>query len=174
MRLNVIIVILIGLAGCVDSTPGKTQRVGMHVDAVLEFAIEYPLDWAKQSQVVRERREGQVNWRTPRSGSTPPALELTVYSLRSMSRDEVEREIMTDLQQSAPNFQLTDRQTFEGENRPGLRIQGYTPGRVYALYLFQSSQRTYILKFSAPPEVFSSQQPVINEVVDSFLPLDRP
>ena len=34
----------------------------MHIDAVLEFVIEYPLDWQKDRRVIYGTSNGEVRW----------------------------------------------------------------------------------------------------------------
>ena len=39
---------LLGLSGCASKGQSTSaMKVGMHIDAVLEFAVEYPLQWKK-------------------------------------------------------------------------------------------------------------------------------
>ena len=49
-----------------------------------------------------------------------------------------------------------------------MRLQGFTPQRVYAVYILSTDKRVYLLWFSAEPEVFAVAQPVIEEILDSF------
>ena len=51
------------LANCARQGLSTDQKkIGMHIDAVLEFVIEYPLDWKKDRRVIYGTSNGEVRW----------------------------------------------------------------------------------------------------------------
>ena len=128
-----VVTLIAGLAGCAG-TPSTGGKVAMHIGDVLDFAVEYPQDWTKQKTFDRRRAEGRVSW-SANPEEQGAAITLSIDSLVSMVPTEAEQEVLDRLQQEAPNFTLSDRQGIDLPAGPALRLQGFTPQRVYAVYI---------------------------------------
>ena len=166
---NVLTVFVLCLAcstGCTGSPgtdPGSTQKVGMHIDAMLEFAMEYPLSWTKTRQQNRAAGWGIVRWADPEHSE----VKLSVSS-RSVPPPVVPGEHVDQLISELPGFDVSSRETSQLQNVSSLHILGYTPQLTYDIYLLNSHSRLFIVMFSAPPDLFESYQSALRESLDSF------
>ena len=59
------------LQGCATmQDTGSKIKTGMHIDAVLECAIEYPLLWTKDRRLTYGTKSGELRWKPPQVDGT--------------------------------------------------------------------------------------------------------
>lgn len=158
------------LAGCSltgpKAVPGNGDDVGMHIDARLEFAVEYPLRWGKERLVYPEEDRGLVRWRA--SGDGEVEVELTISSVPS-AIDVVERQRVL---QQLPGFQMTLREQVTIASLAAEHLIGHTARANYHLWFLSAPRRTFLVQFKAPPELFDSYTDVLAEILRSFQIVD--
>jgi hypothetical protein len=160
------------LAGCASGGAGEsdggTVKVGMHIDALLEFAIEYPLDWKKQRLLYRAEDRGEVRWTPPGGGKVQLAVSSQPLN-KAISNRQARLDVILE---KLPGFEIT---FLEEHTLPGGKAQhvmGHTAQLNYDLLLLESSRRVYTILFSAPLEDFDRFEDIIDEITQSFFPLE--
>lgn len=155
-------------AGTADENREETVKVGMHIDALLEFAIEYPLDWTKQRRLYRAEDRGEVVWTVP--GQEDVRLQVTSRPLADAGGDRDAR--LNFLLRELPGFELTLREKKTLPGGDALHVMGYTSRLNYDLLLFDSPDRAFTIRFSAPPATIGRFRDVFEEITRSFVPLE--
>ncbi|PLX73182.1 MAG: hypothetical protein C0614_13035 [Desulfuromonas sp.] len=154
------------LAGCSTGKGGVQtgsvqQKVGMHIDALLGFAIEYPLDWPKERLLDRADDRGRVIWRDP---GNEQITFLVGSAPRKVLPGELERAI-----DRLPGFEATLREGVALPAGQAEHLIGYTSSAVHNLWLLYSATHSFLIHFQSPPELFdqwlSSQDDIIESLV---------
>jgi hypothetical protein len=161
-------VLLFGCAAGEPSSKEKTVRVGMHIDANFEFAIEYPLEWTKTRQQNRATGWGVVRWESPLN----PEVKLSVSSVLATPEVPDLKARLEQIMNEVPNIKITHREEVKLQGKPALRVIGYTPQRTFELHLQASPRRILTISYLAPPEEFEKNRKVLKEVIKSFIVLE--
>jgi hypothetical protein len=157
-----------GCTGSSKTNPSSSQKVGMHIDAMLEFAMEYPLSWTKTRQQNRAAGWGVVRWADPEH----PEVKLSVSS-KSVPPPVVPEHHVDQLVTELPGFEFSSRETTFLQDVSSLHVLGYTPQLTYDIHLLSSQNRLFIVMFSAPPDLFDAYQSALRESLDSFTILEN-
>lgn len=163
---------LLGLCACAPKPESEQQRVAMHVDAILEFAIEYPQGWPKQFIPGKRRHEGEIRWIEANAVPPTEAAELLVSSTWRSDQAEQAGSILQDLQQRYPGFEISHREQDELPAGESLRILGYTPQRNFSVHTLSTSERQFMIIFSAPIETFADFEQILAGILESFILLE--
>ncbi|MBE0595737.1 MAG: hypothetical protein IH614_00545, partial [Desulfuromonadales bacterium] len=78
-----------------------------------------------------------------------------------------------DFHAAHPDFTLQSRQEKLLPAAPARELIGQTAERALQVYLLTSSQRAFVLEFSAPPADFDRMRPLFEEMAESFTILKR-
>jgi hypothetical protein len=159
------------LFGCSGTTETSQQKVAMHVDAILGFAVEYPQLWHKEILVDWQSDEGQVHWSESMQTEVVSS-ELRVYSRKKTAAMKPAKVLESALKSAHPGFEIIARGLFELPAGEAQHLLGYTPQLNYAGYLLQTDKREYLIKFSAPADSFDSYRGLFNEILESFIILN--
>ena len=135
--IDLLIFFLITLPGCALTGASPSEiKVGLHIDAVLELVVEYPLHWKKDRRLEYGRNEGEIRWTPPEQDNT--LLQVTSY-FRKYQTDEQELDLVlktpgprrnnagagritcrSGLARQRPDRSTADRGLPDSESGPGL------------------------------------------------------
>ncbi|MDT8441429.1 MAG: hypothetical protein RQ723_07195 [Desulfuromonadales bacterium] len=156
------------LSGCsllgLDAAQHNGVEVGMHIDARLEFAVEYPLSWDKERLLYPDENRGLVRW----TASGNRTVRLTVSSAPRTSEAAELQQALRQL----PGLQTTRREQIVVAAVPADHLIGHTARANYRIWFLSAPRRTFLLQFEAPPELFDSYAGVLAEILESFQILD--
>ena len=165
-RLLLAVLITALLVGCASgSKPAVPEKIGMHIDAELEFAIAYPLDWRKERRVPWRKPAGSVVWTLPGTRSQE-YFEVTSLLLEPATRPLEER--LTLLRDRQPGLTIEATEAVELPSGKALHLTGGTEHKRLAAYLVRGERRDYLLALSAAPENFDRYSATVEEMVQSF------
>lgn len=154
---------LLLLAGCAaNSSPATGTKVGLHIDAVLEFVIEYPLDWKKDRRLAYGSNEGDVRWKNP----ADKEVLLQVGSYLREHQDN-EREIRR-LLEGDPNLAIRLREEVTLPAGPAWYFSGQSLQQPVEIYLVLTPVRAYAIRFKSSDENRDSYDEVWAEAFNSF------
>lgn len=155
-------VLLQGCAGAERTTP--SPRIGMHIDAVLEFAVEYPLDWHKDRRMTYASRDGEVRWSHPEH----PARRLRIKSsLQPQPAESPARQLEQALQEYS-GLEVHHREQVKLAGGEAWHVAGRTPQLAVDLYLLPRPGRTYLIILTAPPGASDQDDEFMEQVTSSF------
>jgi len=140
------------------------EKIGMHIDAVLEFAVGYPLSWKKDRRVAYGRKQGEVRW----TDSGHPGMLLKVRSsLTKQPAGSTEQQIDQVLQEYIGLEKLVKQQVTlpSGE---AWQISGHSVQSDLELYLMFREQRSYQISLEVPRGEIDSYLELMNRIMDSF------
>ena len=151
------------LPGCASKEqPTSVMKVGMHIDAVLEFVIEYPLRWEKDRRLEYGRHEGEIRWRNPAQGGT-----LLQVSSRYRENPTDEQELGR-LLRDYPGLTESPREQVELPAGTAWYISGHTAQQQIELYLFLKPSRAYTIILKTSPENFAGYDMFMEKIIRSF------
>lgn len=154
---------LIFISGCASkghSTSGV--KIGMHIDAVLEFVVEYPLKWQKDRRLEYGRNEGEIRWRHPIQSET--LLQITSHLRDYRTNDQELARVLNEY----PDLIEAQREQVELPAGKAWHIKGETAHQHVEIYLFLKPSRTYIISFKSSPENFAGYENLVEKIVQSF------
>ena len=151
------------LQGCAAkaSAPSGT-KIGLHIDAVLELVVEYPLQWKKDRRLAYGRNEGEIRWSHPQQDET--LLQVTSH-LRSLQTDEQALELALN---KYPGLVATSREQVELSAGQAWHVTGQTAQQQLAMYLFLTQGRSYAIVLKTSPQDFAEYDSLLAEIADSF------
>ena len=138
------------------------MKVGMHIDAVLEFAVEYPLQWNKDRRLAYGRNAGEVRWSHPVQSGTV----LQVASSDRKSRTNAQE--LDLVLREYPDLTETTREQVELPAGDTWHVSGRTAQQQVDIYLLLQPDRTYVITFKASPENFADYKTLMDKVIQSF------
>lgn len=161
---------LLFINGCAADSGGKAaMKIGMHIDAVLEFAIEYPLAWTKDRRLAYGSKTGEVRWADP---GTPSALLRVSSDLLVDPATDAERSLEQALQEY-PGLQVQTREQVTLPAGTAWHVSGQTHRLRLELYVMTKGNRSFCIALRAPPEDMDPYLDIMTRVVDSFQVLTR-
>lgn len=162
-RMILVIMILLLQACAAQDKPGPTMKVGMHIDAVLEFAMEYPLDWSKDRRVAYGSSNGEVRW-------TPPDDDNIMLRVVSQVLDEApsKEDSLTLFISGLEGLEITLEEELEDQHGSVLHLAGQTADHDIEAYLFQKGKRIYQLMLTTPRDIMDSYAGIMVRVSQSF------
>jgi len=158
--LAVAMIVLSGCASKVQSPSG--MKVGMHIDAVLEFIVEYPLEWKKDRRLEYGSNEGKVRWSHPDQKGT--MLQITSQFRGAQTN---EQELYLALIEY-PGLTESPRDQVELPAGEAWHISGQTARQKVEIYLFLQPSRIYTITLETAPENFADYQILLDKVIQSF------
>ena len=161
----VVVVPCFALQGCATSGQSKpVTKIAMHIDAVLEFVVEYPLLWEKDRRLPFGSSEGEIRW-------TPPSDQGTLLKIKSQlkatDKSDVEDQIGL-LKQEFINLNITLNEKMELPAGEAVHITAMTTGKSLDFYHLSSEKRTYQIILTAPENDADKYTAIMKKVVRSF------
>ncbi|MEJ2492625.1 MAG: hypothetical protein P8Y84_13570 [Desulfuromonadales bacterium] len=155
--------LLIVLAGCASKSPsGGEIKTGLHVDAVLEFVIEYPIGWRKDRRLAFGQDAGEVRWNDPVEEDT---------SLRVTSHPRPPADATTllqDFRAEHPELETTEPERVTLPAAEAWQMHGTTPRQEVQLYLLADHQRRYTIALWTLPGQLDQYDALLIEIAQSF------
>ncbi len=164
LRLGLLGFISISLAACISNgSPGK--KIGMHIDAALEFAVEHPQSWNKDRRLPYRSGQGEVRW----TQEDDPEMMLRIHSEPVSDNTATIDQHIDQILQEYPSIELTLKTETVMPAGTAMHLMGYNSQRNFDIYLISSEQRHYSIVFTASADTMGQYTQVIKEIVESFL-----
>ncbi len=144
--------------------PKSEKKIGMHIDAVLEFVVEYPLSWGKDRRISYGSKEGEIRWKHP---DHPDTLLTIRSSLQKQQAPGRELQIDQELQKYVGlEISLEEKVTLPAGE--AWHVIGHTEHVEINSYLFSRTDRSYLIILTASPDRSDSYKDVMDRVTHSF------
>lgn len=154
--------LLQGCGGAAQSAPAT--KIAMHIDAVLEFAVEYPQDWHKDRRLSYGSRDGEVRWSHPEHPATLLRIKSSLLSQPAVSPA---RQLEQALQEYS-GLEVLRREQVALTAGEAWHVTGRTAQLAVDLYLLPRTQRAYLIVLTAPPGTSSQDDEFMERVTRSF------
>lgn len=168
-----IIICLLGISlmvlhGCASKGNSTSETmVGLHIDAVLELVVEYPLKWGKDRRLEFGRSEGEIRWSHPEQNET---LLRVTSRLREHHSDEQELDLALI---EYPGLTETRRERVELPAGAAWHVSGQAGQKKIELYQILKSGRAYAIVLQSSTEDFDEHEKLMEEITVSFLVLTQ-
>ncbi len=140
------------------------EKVGMHIDAVLEFAAEYPLSWKKDRRVTYGRREGEVRWTDPDHPGMLLKVRSSLAKQPAGSGEQQFDQVLLDY----PGLEISAKQKVTLPSGEAWQISGHSVQSDLELYLMAHEQRSYQISLEVPRGDIDSYRDIMSRITDSF------
>lgn len=154
---------LVVMSGCASTSPSISgMKIGLHIDAVLELVVEYPLQWNKDRRLEYGRNEGEIRWSHPTRDGTL----LQVNSRFRRSQDdapELERRLA-----EYPGLANSPRQQVELPAGQAWHVSGQDRQQQVELYLFLKPARIYEIALKKSPGDSTDYEKLVEKITLSF------
>ncbi|NIP51523.1 MAG: hypothetical protein GWN13_03555 [Phycisphaerae bacterium] len=156
---------LITLQGCSAKEQSmQGMKVGLHIDAVLEFVTEYPLDWSKDRRVVYGTNDGEVRWTYPDDAKI--MLRVLSYERPAEISSPAQR-----LTRELPDYPGQNILVSEKELLPAgeaVHLTAQTPKADVEAYQLTTTSRNYTIALIVPRETLAEYKVMMSEIIQSF------
>lgn len=153
------------LQGCASSgKPEPNVKIGMYVDAVLEFIVEYPLSWSKERRIIFGRRQGEVRWTHPDHPDTLVRIKSYVPEQQTF---DIEQRIDQALQEYI-GLEISSKEAVILPAGEAWHITGHTAQVDADIYLFLRVSRSYAIELTTPPGSIGNYTDIMNKMINSF------
>jgi len=151
------------LQGCASmQETGSKVKTGMHIDAVLECAIEYPLLWTKDRRLTYGTKSGQLRWK-------PPQVDGTLLRLISQERKTIEPEQqIARLYQEFTGLEISLEEEVALPAGDATHIVGDTEKKHVESYQFSNANRSYLISLTTLKENTKFYSGVMDKVIHTF------
>jgi hypothetical protein len=153
------------LQGCASGKGSLSGiKTGMHIDAVLECAIEYPLLWTKDRRLAYGSKNGEIRW-------TPPKHDGTILRLISQQRGQETIDPEQQIEHFLQEFVDLEISLNEMELLPAgeaTHIIGATGKMHIEIYQLTHDNRSYLISFTMLKENVKTYARVMKKVISSF------
>ena len=160
-----LLVLCILLHGCASTKKPKSGvKVGMHIDAVLEFIVEYPLSWSKDRRLTYGSKDGEVRWTHPDHPDTLLTIKSDLQKRQELSQEQ-------QVEQVLHKYVGLEVATNEAITLPAgetWHITGNTAQVNIDIYLLLHSDRSYLIALTAPADKIDAYEDLMNRVTQSF------
>jgi hypothetical protein len=154
---------LMALHGCASKSNSTSEmKVGLHIDAVLELVVEYPLKWSKDRRLEFGRIEGEIRWRHPEQNET---LLRVTSRLREHQTDNQELDLAL---KEYPGLTETRREKIELPAGEAWHVSGQAGQQKIELYQVLKPGRAYAIALQSSPEDFDDHEKLMEEITVSF------
>ena len=153
------------LQSCASKEQQKpTIKVGMHIDAVLEFAVEYPLLWEKDRWLTYGSKDGEVRWTHPDHQDT--LLRIKSFLLKQ-PLPSLERQTDQTLQDYV-GMTVTLKEEVTLPAGKAIHITGQrTQGNFYS-YQLSHKNRSYLIALTTAPDNIDTYNNLMDRIIYSF------
>jgi hypothetical protein len=151
------------LQGCAAmQETGPKIKTGMHIDAVLECAIEYPLLWTKDRRLTYGTKSGELRWK-------PPKVEGTLLRLISQERKTIEPEQqIARLYQEFTGLEISLKEEVALSAGDATHIVGDTAEKHFESYQFSKANRSYLISLTTLKENTKLYSGVMDKLIHTF------
>jgi hypothetical protein len=151
------------LPGCASKGPSISgMKVGLHIDAVLELVVEYPLQWRKDRRLDYGRNEGEIRWSHPNQDGT-----LLLISSRFRQYQDDEQQLQKELGKY-PGLANRPRLQVELPAGQAWHVSEQATQQQVELYLFLKPHRVYEIALKRSSEDSADYENLMEKIVQSF------
>jgi hypothetical protein len=144
--------------------PDTGEKIGMHIDAVLDFAIEYPLSWKKVRRVAYGSRQGEVRWTDP---GHPGTLLQVRSTLAKQPASNPEQQIDQVLQEYS-GLEMPLKEKVALSSGEAWHVTGHTAQFDLEIYLIAHKQRSYLITLTTTRGNIDNYRDIASSIMDSF------
>ena len=153
------------LQGCASTKEPKSGlRIGMHIDAVLEFNVAYPLSWNKDRRLTYGSKEGEVRWTHP----DHPNTLLTIRSDFQKRQDLSKKQRVDQILQEYVELEVSTKEEVALPAGEAWHITGHTARVNVDIFLLLRTNRSYFIALTAPSDEIEIYEDLMNRVTHSF------
>ena len=153
------------LQGCASTKEPKSGlKVGMHIDAVLEFNVAYPLSWNKDRRITYGSKEGEVRWTHP----DHPNTLLTIRSDFQKRHDLSKEQRIDQALHEYIGLEVTTSEKMTLPDGEAWHVTGHTAQVNVDIYLFFHTDRSYLIALTAPADNIDNFKHLMERVTRSF------
>ncbi|MDT8444669.1 MAG: hypothetical protein RQ722_10270 [Desulfuromonadales bacterium] len=153
------------LQGCASKgEPEPDKKIGMHIDAVLEFIVEYPLSWSKDRRINFGSKQGEVRW-------THPDYPQTLLRIKSYIPEQKTLSIDQQIDEALHEYIELGVSTKEVVTLPAgeaWHITGHTMQADVDIYLLLRAGRSYSIELKAPRDSIDDYEDLMDRITQSF------
>lgn len=144
--------------------PSPSMKIGMHIDAVLEFVMAYPLDWHKDRRLAYGSKEGEVRWTPP---GQPTALLRVKSSLPRQPAVSLEQQLDQFLREYR-DLHVQTREQVTLDAGEAWHVSGQTSRETLQLYLLNQAERSYLITLTTPAGNSDRYEQIMARAISSF------
>ena len=161
----VILLLSVILPGCTSAKKTKSGvKVGMHIDAVLEFIVEYPLSWNKDRRLPYGSKNGEVRWAHPKHPDTSLTIRSDLQKRQDLSKEQQVDQVVHEY--VGLDVAIEEEITLPaGES---WHITGKTAQLNVDIYLLLNKDRSYLIALTAPADKIDLYEDLMARVTQSF------
>ncbi len=142
----------------------SNKKVGMHIDTVLDFVVEYPLSWGKDRRITYGSKDGEVRWTHPEYPET--LLRIESHGIKQ-SETGVDKQLDHVLQRYV-GIEISSREQLAIPSGETLHISGQTAHKDVDIYLLLHSQRSYLIVLTTPLGTLDDHNVIMAEILSTF------
>jgi hypothetical protein len=139
-------------------------KVGMHIDTVLDFVVEYPLSWGKDRRLTYGSKDGEVRWTHP----DDPEVLLRVESHSIKPPESTLEQQLDKTLRGYVGLEVSIKEQLTIPSGETWHIRGQTAHRDVDIYLLLHPQRSYLIALTTPLDTIDSYRDIMDEALSSF------
>ncbi len=149
--------------GCASiKNTGPSIKTGMHIDAVLECAIEYPLLWTKDRRLAYGSKNGEILW-------TPPQADGTLLRLISQQHKTIDPEQqISELLHALTDPEVSLREEVSLPAGVAVHIIAGSTEKHIEIYQIAGNTRNYLLSLTMLKKHREGYSEIMDIVIHSF------
>jgi hypothetical protein len=155
----------INLQGCASKgEPEPQKKIGMHIDAVLEFIVEYPLSWSKDRRLDFGSKHGEVRWTHPGYPQTLLRIKSYIPKQQTLSVDQQIDHVLHEYS----GLEVLTKEVVTLPAGDAWHIMGHTVQAKVEIYLILRTGRSYSIELTAPRYSIDDDEDVMDRITQSF------
>ena len=160
-----ILLLCVSLQGCAYAKKIKSGvKVGMHIDAVLEFIVEYPLSWSKDRRLTYGSKDGEVRWAHPDHPDTLLTIRSDLRKPQVLNKEQQVEQVL----QKHVGLEVATKEEITLPAGEAWHITGNTTQVNVDIYLLLHRDRSYLIALTAPADKINIYEDLMNRVTQSF------
>lgn len=164
LQLCLLIFLCVLLQGCAQTgKPESKIKIGLHIDAVLEFVVEYPSLWTKDRRIVYGDKSGEVRWTENEGQDTL----LKISSLFLKEPVAAGESLAEQIKKDHAAMVVTRQETVDLPAGEALHITGQAANTNIAFYQISAKTRSYLISLSTPDDL-ELYKDLMARVIHSF------
>ena len=153
------------LQGCASTKKPKSGvKIGMHIDAVLEFIIDYPLSWSKDRRLPYGSKNGEVRWTHPDHPNTLLTIRSDFLRRQDLSKEQRIEQVLHEYN----GLEVSTKEEITLPAGEAWHITGHTARVNVDIYLLLHTDRSYLITLTTPPDEMDIYQDLMVRVTQSF------
>jgi hypothetical protein len=170
-----LVILVLLLAACSFISPktvGGMAKQSYYFDANLKFSVSYPETWKRVSAATAADSE-TVAWAPKEHGLAlgAPGVLFRVVSRPPAHWKDDAAAIRADFAAAHAEAVLDKNQLETLPAGPAHSFLAHSPKRTFLVYLVTTSERDYLLEFSAKTKAFEGLVPLFRDIAATFRPL---